>query len=51
MDRIYAMNLTMIRKAAQMTQTEVAKKRGVGQAAGSDSRVARTCFYPRCTTT
>jgi DNA-binding XRE family transcriptional regulator len=35
MDRIYAMNLAMIRKAAQMTQTEVAKKLGVGQAAVS----------------
>ncbi|WP_045876718.1 helix-turn-helix transcriptional regulator [Pseudofrankia sp. DC12] len=35
MDRVYAMNLAMIRKAAQMTQTEVAKKLGVGQAAVS----------------
>lgn len=35
MDRIYAMNLAMIRKAAQMTQTEVAKKLGIGQAAVS----------------
>lgn len=35
MDRIYAMNLAMIRKAAQMTQTEVARKLGVGQAAVS----------------
>jgi hypothetical protein len=31
MDRIYAMNLAMIRKAAQMTQAEVARKLGVGQ--------------------
>lgn len=35
MDRVYAMNLAMIRKAAQMTQTEVARKLGVGQAAVS----------------
>ncbi len=32
MDRVYAMNLAMIRKAAQMTQAEVARKLGVGQA-------------------
>ena len=31
MDRIYAMNLAMIRKAAQMTQVEVARKLGIGQ--------------------
>jgi DNA-binding transcriptional regulator YiaG len=31
MDRVYAMNLAMIRKAAQLTQTEVARKLGVGQ--------------------
>ncbi|MGD0687502.1 MAG: helix-turn-helix transcriptional regulator [Streptosporangiaceae bacterium] len=31
MDRVYAMNLAMIRKAAQMTQTEVARKLGIGQ--------------------
>ena len=31
MDRVYAMNLAMIRKAAQMTQVEVARKLGVGQ--------------------
>jgi DNA-binding transcriptional regulator YiaG len=31
MDRAYAMNLAMIRKAGQMTQVEVAKKLGVGQ--------------------
>jgi len=35
MYRVYAMNLAMIRKAAQMTQVEVAKKSGVGQAAVS----------------
>ncbi|WP_018640225.1 helix-turn-helix domain-containing protein [Parafrankia elaeagni] len=35
MDRVHAMNLAMIRKAAQMTQAEVAKKLGVGQAAVS----------------
>ena len=34
-DRVYAMNLAMIRNAAQMTQVEVAKKLGVGQAAVS----------------
>ena len=33
MDRLYAMNLAMIRKAAQMTQMEVARKLGVGQGA------------------
>jgi DNA-binding XRE family transcriptional regulator len=33
MDRIYAMNLAMIRKAVQMTQVEVARKLGIGQAA------------------
>lgn len=40
MDRVYAMNLAMIRKAAQLTQVEVAKRLGVGQAAVScmDSR-------------
>ncbi|MEU7836874.1 helix-turn-helix domain-containing protein [Nonomuraea sp. NPDC052129] len=32
MDRAYAMNLAMIRKAGQMTQVEVAKRLGVGQA-------------------
>ena len=31
MGRVYAMNLAMIRKAAQMTQVEVARKLGVGQ--------------------
>ncbi|MGP3912960.1 helix-turn-helix domain-containing protein [Nonomuraea sp. 10N515B] len=31
MDRVYAMNLAMIRKAGQLTQVEVAKKLGVGQ--------------------
>jgi uncharacterized protein (UPF0254 family) len=31
MDRVYAMNLAMIRKAAQMTQVEVGRKLGVGQ--------------------
>jgi DNA-binding transcriptional regulator YiaG len=35
MDRIYAMNLAMIRKAAQLTQVEVARRLGVGQAAVS----------------
>jgi hypothetical protein len=39
MDRIYAMNLAMIRKAAQMTQVEVARKLGVGQ--GVVSRLER----------
>ena len=32
MDRAYAMNLAMIRKAGEMTQVEVARKLGVGQA-------------------
>lgn len=35
MDRVYAMNLAMVRKAAQLTQAEVARKLGVGQAAVS----------------
>jgi DNA-binding transcriptional regulator YiaG len=35
MDRVYAMNLAMIRKAAQLTQVEVARRLGVGQAAVS----------------
>jgi hypothetical protein len=35
MDRVYTMNLAMIRKAAQMTQVEVARKLGVGQGAVS----------------
>lgn len=35
MDRVNAMNLAMIRKAAQMTQVEVARKLGVGQGAVS----------------
>ena len=35
MDRIHAMNLAMIRKAAQLTQVEVARRLGVGQAAVS----------------
>ena len=39
MDRIYAMNLAMIRKAAQMTQVEVARKLRVGQ--GVVSRLER----------
>jgi hypothetical protein len=39
MDRIYAMNLAMIRKAAQMTQMAVARKLGVGQ--GVVSRLER----------
>lgn len=39
MDRISAMNLAMIRKAAQMTQVEVARKLGVGQ--GVVSRLER----------
>jgi DNA-binding XRE family transcriptional regulator len=33
MDRVYAMNLAMIRKAAHLTQVEVARKLGVGQGA------------------
>lgn len=35
MDRTYAMNLAMVRKAAQLTQVEVARKLGIGQAAVS----------------
>src|SRR5882757_8624813 len=31
MDRVYAMNLAMVRKAAEMTQAEIAQKLGVGQ--------------------
>src|SRR5258708_34068484 len=34
-DRVYAMNLAMIRKAAQMTQVEGARKLGGGQGPGS----------------
>lgn len=37
MDRVCAMNLAMIRKAAQMTQVEVARRLGAGQ--GSVSRL------------
>lgn len=35
MDRIYAMNLAMIRKAAQLTQEDLAARLGKGQAAVS----------------
>jgi transcriptional regulator with XRE-family HTH domain len=35
MDRACAMNLAMIRKAAQLTHVEVAKRLGVGQGAFS----------------
>ena len=35
MDRVHAMNLAMIRKAAQLTQIEVARRLGVSQAAVS----------------
>ena len=35
MDRIYAMNLAMIRKAAQLTQEDLAVRLGKGQAAVS----------------
>lgn len=35
MDRVYAMNLAMIRKDALLTQIEVARRLGVGQAAVS----------------
>lgn len=35
MDRVYAMNLSMLRKAAQMAQVEVARKLGVGHGAVS----------------
>jgi DNA-binding XRE family transcriptional regulator len=35
MDRDYAMNLAMVRKAAQLTQVEVARKLGIGQGAVS----------------
>jgi len=31
MDRVYAMNLAMVRKAGQLTQVEVAKRLGVNQ--------------------
>jgi transcriptional regulator with XRE-family HTH domain len=39
MDRVNAVNLAMIRKAAQMTQAEVARKLGVGQ--GGDRGASR----------
>jgi hypothetical protein len=42
MNRVYAMNLAMIRKAAQLTQVEVARRLGVGQAA---SRERDACPY------
>ena len=51
MDRVCAMNLAMIRKAAQMTQVEVARKLGVGQGAVSRLENRGTCFCRRCTTT
>lgn len=35
MDQVHAMNLAMARKAARLTQAEVARKLGVGQAAVS----------------
>lgn len=35
MDRVYAMNLAMIRKAAQLTQEDLAARLGRGQAAVS----------------
>ena len=34
MDRVYAMNLAMIRKAAQMTQVEVARKLSIAHRRG-----------------
>jgi DNA-binding transcriptional regulator YiaG len=51
MDRVNAMNLAMIRKAAQMTQVEVARKLGVGQ--GVVSRLEHHDDMPlsTCTTT
>ena len=39
MDRVFAMNLAMIRKAGDLTQVEVAEKLGVGQ--GVVSRLER----------
>ena len=51
MDRVYTMNLAMIRKAAQMTQVEVARKLGVGQGAVSrlenrgDMLLSTLCDY------
>lgn len=35
MERVYAENLAAVRKASEMTQREIAKKLGVGQAAVS----------------
>jgi len=35
MDRAYAMNLAVVRSAANLTQTELARRLGVGQAAVS----------------
>ena len=51
MDRVYAMNLAMIRKAAQLTQVEVARRLGVGQAAVSRMENVATCSCLPCTTT
>lgn len=47
MDRIYAMNLAMIRKAAQITQVEVARKLEVGQ--GGLSRMENRARHDRAT--
>jgi hypothetical protein len=49
MDRVYAMNLAMIRKAAELTQDEVAQRLGIGQGDVSklerrDDRCSRHCF-------
>jgi hypothetical protein len=50
MDRVYAMSVAMTRKAAQMTQVEVARKLGVGQGAVSRLENRGTCFCRRCMT-
>ncbi len=51
MDRVHAMKLAMIRKAAQLTQIEVARRLGVSQAAVSRMETVATCSCPSCTTT
>ena len=51
MDRVYAMNMAMVRKAAQMSQVEVARKLGVAQGAVSRLQNGQTCFCRRCMTT
>ena len=49
-DRVYAMNLAMIRKAAQMTQVEVGSLASA-RAWCRGYNTAMTCCCPPCTTT